>query len=730
MKKMRKPLSLLLSAVLLISLLAGCGGKPEQGPGSATAQTPGTTQTAEGSQQGTGAADGNAAAGGTESGTAASQAAETGPVELSPEATAGTENGVTVDVGEFVLDGPATLSVTRQADEENAEEGYKIESYDIAIGDLSELDDFITIRIPYDDTYCEAGQDPARCVGAKYLNEETGAWEDVLFEVDAQAKELVIYTDHLSIYGAFHVTDEAKRNAYISDVMEYNVTMDPDKVIDFGKRIAADDPTVKDDLVDEVASTVFDWTDRVDNAFNIAFLGEVPDYLSPTIPDTNMSLFTAVGYFATCYNLLTIAAKDSQGQAEDAEILNLIRDVSTKMITFAADSFTKLGSGALSVWMGGVLIIEKMLMAFGQQMQETRIEDIEFVYHHYNEGFSATWAHKLMRPKDWRALVIEVLEKNPDNPDLAISTLEAGFNKYASEFFALSADQMAEVAADVPNVDIKRIPNFTEAEKDQMITNYVNHLKNNTMPAVLTSVRNYMIKKAEQQQLDALYKIRDFYNSKIQITMTEEIPAGQSSQFAGYKFRFAPLVENAPKNNWTGLWPESGSVKASATLMGFATAGYPHTVEFFKPDADLEKDKPEFTVPFVIDIPEINITVTAKEPLTIDAFMGEWVDEEGSRLILSFDGDHVIAKEPDLSWYGGDVVVAEYEVSYDAATQTLSLNGLTSWVISPDKLEDTSYSDRPLEVSIAGSGNDYTALETKDGIVTEMTTGWVNFTRN
>ena len=71
MKKMRKPLSLLLSAVLLISLLAGCGGKPEPGPGSATAQTPGTTQTAEGSQQGTGAADGNAAAGGTESGTAA-----------------------------------------------------------------------------------------------------------------------------------------------------------------------------------------------------------------------------------------------------------------------------------------------------------------------------------------------------------------------------------------------------------------------------------------------------------------------------------------------------------------------------------------------------------------------------------------------------------------------------------------------------------------------------------
>ena len=44
--------------------------------------------------------------------------------------------GVTVDVGDFVLDEAAELTVAKQATEENKEEGCKIESYDISIGDL------------------------------------------------------------------------------------------------------------------------------------------------------------------------------------------------------------------------------------------------------------------------------------------------------------------------------------------------------------------------------------------------------------------------------------------------------------------------------------------------------------------------------------------------------------------------------------------------------------------
>jgi hypothetical protein len=46
----------------------------------------------------------------------------------------------------------------------------------------------------------------------------TGQWEDVLFEVDAAANELIIYTDHLSTFGVFHIKNEGQRSAKITNI--------------------------------------------------------------------------------------------------------------------------------------------------------------------------------------------------------------------------------------------------------------------------------------------------------------------------------------------------------------------------------------------------------------------------------------------------------------------------------------------------------------------------------
>ena len=552
------------------------------------------------------------------------------PGTMSPENTVvTTAEGVTVDVGDFVLDGEATLSVTKGTTEDHSDEGYKIDAYEIKLGDLHELGDYITIRIPYDTTYCEKGQDPAKCVGAKYMNETTGEWEDVLFEVDAEKQELVIYADHLSYYGALYVDNEGRRDALVTDVLHSPLYMDKSTAMAFAGKIAANDTAAKKELSDyarEASDAFFDYADRADNAINIATLGEVPEWLSTEIPETNQTMFSALGYIATASNLMRIAAQETLGGGADkGAVLNLIRDVGSKVTTYWAESFTSLGSGALSVGMGGVMIIDKMLTAFAEEAKATKMEDVSYIYHHYNEGFtSAPWAHKLMKPKDWREKVIQVLEKHPDDPDVAISALEAGFNKYASEFFTLSPEQMAEVASDTPNVTVKRIPNLTAAEQQQLIDDYVAHLKNTTMPAVLKSVQNYMVRKSEEAQLSAINEIKKYYNSPIAIQMQEPLEAGAKSQYAGYKFRFAPLNETAQKSNWTGTWPESGQVRDTATLIGFMTAGYPHTVEFFKPDANMDTGEPEFTVPFVISVPSITINVSAAP--SFDEIVGEYAD--------------------------------------------------------------------------------------------------------
>ena len=573
-----KVIAVFLTFALILSSLSGCGSKPADNTETPQAQTQTETQPK--------------------------------ALTLSPEATAvTTDDGITVDVGGYVLDGEAELTVTKQPVEENKDEGYKIEAYDISVGDLHELNDFITIRIPYDTSFCEAGQDPARCVGAKYKNETTGAWEDVLFEVDSAANELVIYTDHLSCYGVFYVENEGKRNAYITDVLYSGFYMDSSTAVGFAERIAADDPSVTQDLAKfgiGLVDKFFDYSDRLDNAITMATVGDIPDWLNTEISGTNQTLFSAIGYVATCKSLMKVAIDDTVGGGADkGEILNLIRDVSSKITAYWADAFTSVGTSALSVGMGGVLIIDKMLTAFAEEAYSTKLEDISYVYHFYNERYSGG-NHKPMTSKDWRAKAIEVVDKHPNDPEVAIDALEAAFRKYSAEFFALSYDEQCAIAGEVPEVTVKNLPAISSADEEKLTEDYIAHLKNNVMPGVLKSVESYMVRKVEQQQLQAVNAVKDYYNTKISITITEDVPEGKESAYMDYKFRFAPLDDTAVVSNWTGKWGGK-PVNTSATLMGFMMAGLPHTVEFFAPDADMNTAEPEFVVPFVISIPKIDI---------------------------------------------------------------------------------------------------------------------------
>ena len=57
---------------------------------------------------------------------------------LSPEST-GVKlgNGVSVELGNYVLDGEAEFTVAKLPVEENKNEGYKIEAYDFKLGDMT-----------------------------------------------------------------------------------------------------------------------------------------------------------------------------------------------------------------------------------------------------------------------------------------------------------------------------------------------------------------------------------------------------------------------------------------------------------------------------------------------------------------------------------------------------------------------------------------------------------------
>ena len=119
-------------------------------------------------------------------------------------------------------------------------------------------------------------------------------------------------------------------------------------------------------------------------------------------------------------------------------------------------------------------------------------------------------------------------------------------------------------------------------------------------------------------------------------------------------------------------------------------------------------------------------TRSKKTALDIDAFMGTWVNEDGERTVLLRNGSNVIEKNPDLSWYGGDVSCMECTAECDG--DTLKLKGITSWVCEADDLYSTDEKHK-LEIDASSSGNEYTALNVEDGSFTEMTDGTNFYTR-
>ena len=89
-------------------------------------------------------------------------------------------------------------------------------------------------------------------------------------------------------------------------------------------------------------------------------------------------------------------------------------------------------------------------------------------------------------------------------------------------------------------------------------------------------------------------------------------------------------------------------------------------------------------------------------------------------MILMKSGNNVIVKDPDLSWYGGDVLCTEYRAEYDESSRTLFLYGMTSWVVGPELLDAGSYDERPLEIDASLISMELTAEEVNDGVVTKL----------
>lgn len=543
--------------------------------------------------------------------------------------SAKTTSGVSVELNEYVYEPDMLLNVEPKKAVYAENGDYVITPYEIDIGGVHELDDFVTVRIPFDGSFCDQGEDPAECVGAVYLNKTTGEWEDVLYTVDKENSELVITTDHFSEYGAFKVKNAGLRNAYLTD----NALFIPG-LSDESKALAvmseyvdsAGQETKTAKLMGSEAvmaslslmNAAGDTTDAVGNVFSVAtyldgidlamkgdwnslqifdrvnteFIKSKPPakelFYNNGFAEKTSDVLSKVGLAISAVKLTYAFGQAAMGNASYADKLNLYKDTINMAISLS-------GNATLGALMLPVFIADKFIGTLFSEAFEIKDAQIEEEYEYFNRKFEGSSDPALRAgrgAKDWRKVIIDLIRDNPDAD--ADKLIEEEIDTFANDFWRLDAEELAWFSSSLPQ-NVKRIPDTTASEREAITKAYKAQLYKELVP-VMQSVRLYFEQKAELDMIKKINEAKRLYNSRIGIRLTEALPEGETSLYAGCKARLMPLSTLANKDSWTFALNENGSVSASCTYLGYLQAGCPYAVCVYGKDDDPDTAEPILTV--------------------------------------------------------------------------------------------------------------------------------------
>lgn len=603
-------------------------------------------------------------------------------------------SGVTVALTPFILDDGQNekMTVESMSPVYDNSGNYVIKPYRLSLGDIHELEDFVEIRIPYDTSFCDAGENPADCVGGVYYNPETGEWEETLYTIDEKTKEVVILTDHFSDFGAMTIKNKGTRDAILcgsfsadGDIGYLTESQAISTMQVMCQNNSADSPTARlagtqvvqaamslggaAAELNDTAGAAFNlgyFLDLTDNAMTGYYLEIAPEIevwgqklgskLDPRFAYSNKTfnlynsdmikksgeVLSNVGTMVSACKLGYLAGKAIAGESEDSEIFDLYKECAGMAVNVS-------GSVTLSTLMGPIMLADTFINYMFTESLAIKEGEVEEMYIWFNEKYPGTGAPYYTRKgrsaADWRKQIIKLIKENPqeDTADL----LEFEINEFCNDFWDLTAEEMADVAAQCPK-NIKRITNTDKKMRNKITTAYKKDLYNRLNMSVMVSVRDYFNKQMLKETQKSIANAKKFYNQKITFDIFEpdktdskgNIIENADSLYGGFKCCFMPLSGEADIASWSSTLPDKNvGLHGEFTLIGHITSGKPDCLAVFKPDADVTKDEPVLTVPFTIGKDNnVRIILEKKEQDNIAAFCGTWYDEGGSELkIDTFD---------------------------------------------------------------------------------------------
>ncbi|HOR85887.1 MAG TPA: hypothetical protein PLL98_05300 [Bacillota bacterium] len=431
----------------------------------------------------------------------------------------------------------------------------------------------IELTLPYDDKGLEEDEEILSICG-KYLNKQTGEWEDVFYTVDTEANEVRIITDHLSTYSVFKIINPTKRSAYISDVNVYAAYMTTVQAEAVLKAYAAQGASWQEDVVGSFlgATGTLEYFTATSVPTLLTLGGAYDDLISSPLGNslTMLGVTTSCAQFAfDAYNNgLDSKAASISGMKS---VLNLALNLATEPIQLAY-----VGVGVIDI-----ALTEVSTFAIDNKYQSTK--------NMYDAYYSRPENKRKVR--DWLKLFEKMYKENKSDPQAALDMMTAEVDRYTREYWEVAgSDWESWIDAYDKNGKLSKYPWPSEEDRVNISNTYKAELYEYLQAVFHTMSRNMYLDSLTEREKE-FNELAALLNRKYTITIKEQEVSGKSPQWAGCYVKLAPLSDNTDASAWTIKLDDKANGKFAFTLLAHQTAGFPMKLEFYKTADDLDKGK-------------------------------------------------------------------------------------------------------------------------------------------
>ena len=520
---------------------------------------------------------------------------------------------VTLTVSDCLIEEDVEYTVTPSNVREDKNTGVKVYTYDVSSDQIQEtLNGFMEIRVPYDDTFFDPGEDPGDCI-AVHVIDENGKPQLELFEVDTENKEVIIYAEHLSKREIYHYRnapllekyDLSFGNTFVGNLsFKECAELTMDFINDLDEMSEAEKGYYfKREAINLIIKAgvggklnifpktlnnyINDTTSWLTNAATIVALGGEysQSYMGAGLDSlSKLGLYTSMCKFS--YALSDLSSPWRVGSPSREEVLNVYKTMLSTGLDRAGSFFSGSWIGAnYAMCMSGVFVFSLLIDAMFEEAMYQKMWDMAAVYEYYGDQYKEG-SYRPRTNKEWYDLFLDIFERytNAGKQDFIEDAVNKEIYTYAKKFWELSPEEVGKVT---DRAGYKRMPYPTEEEIEKMTDAYVENLTYRLHPIILQCERT-MARRAEARALKWLRSAYNNLNYKISLEVKD---TNEKVIYAGYYFSFNDLAETADINIWQGQLDKDGRFETKFCFNDWVNAGVPTTVSLYATVRDSNEGK-------------------------------------------------------------------------------------------------------------------------------------------